>query len=954
LWVITLPFNKEDFESIGDLKPVPLDIAFQVQSEDEFQELLDLSNAQIGYLVRVTWKNGEYVKFKRMLLARHRARQSLLHATTREEQMELYRELRRRLGEEVILEEENAEQEVDQVHFEVQSEEVFVADVAPPSLTVQENLAFADGAEATPEIYASMADPTYDADAESTALLADYLKRPVLIHRFTWDESAANGYTGSTFKPWHLYFNDSFIKKKLDNFARIHCRLRLKFVVNASPFYYGMLRAAYTPYGCIDYLNQANDQVTYSQRPGVWIAPHKMTSVELELPFLNPRNWLNVNSASGFQDMGTITYWIYSRLQSANGVSGNNITVSCYAWAEDVKVCAPTSQLAVQSQDEYEEANGVVSAPATAVANVARRLTDVPVIGPFARATELGARAVSGIAKLFGFSNPPVIEDVRGVQPKTFHAFANVETSMPLDKLALDPKNEVTISNDVAGTDSADPLALSNLITRESFLVGTLWDNTKAVDTLLLSWLVTPNHDIYTAGTQQTFHWFTPLSYFANMFRLWRGSIKYKLVFVKSKYHRGRVSISWDPNADITGNADVETSCFTRVVDLEHEDEVEIVVPYKAVTPWLKATRKQNTYSNGPTPTYSYDATCMNGCFTMRVLNPITGPTAAASIDVLLFVSAGPDFQFAVPEDLPVAYSAMEVQSEEVFTHDDETNIDGQIAGITVGESVASLRPLLHRATFWITQCCGQYVTGGDAVNPTFVGIGLNRAVNLLPKIPTTFGYDSSFGMNWAESLLAAPEPRAYTFCRPHPLDWVLNAFVGYRGSTVIHVNVHGESRDNTSLATGLSVSRYFGGYIINATNQNRNSSTSTAACAYPSNVARAATTGSPNRIPTGHRGISLTNQRTQAGVSVVVPQYNQGRFYPAFTAYRQNDNGDTENVRVDTTFKSTVAGAITVSWPYMDLYYAAGVDFNPVFFLSAPRMYEYNITGALNMFQPI
>jgi hypothetical protein len=116
-----------------------------------------------------------------------------------------------------------------------------------------------------------------------------------------------------------------------------------------------------------------------------------MSTAEMTLPFLYPHNWLNTTAAVNFTNMGYLHFLQFANLRSANGVTGAGINVSVYAWAEEVEVMGPTTVLALQS-DEYEEANGTISGPATAVANVAGRLTDTPVIAPFAMATKLGPR----------------------------------------------------------------------------------------------------------------------------------------------------------------------------------------------------------------------------------------------------------------------------------------------------------------------------------------------------------------------------------------------------------------------------------------------------------------------------------------------------------------------------------------------------------------------------------
>lgn len=821
--------------------------------------------------------------------------------------------------------------------YEQSSEEADTSQTDDTQVTVvqAENIEFRDGSLSQRVQYRSLTDPSYSHDGDSTASLAAFLSRPVKIHTLNWPEST---FTQLSIAPWDLYFNTSQISKKLDNFARLQCKLRLKFVLNASPFYYGSLRACYFPLpdNRASYQNSA-DQVPFSQVPGVYLEPQNMSTAELELPFLTPATWLDTNDRTQFLGMGTLAFLQYANLRSANGVTGTGITVTTYAWAEDVRVAGPTTTLSLQS-DEYADTDGTISGPATAIANVAGMMEEVPYIGPFAMATQMGATAVAGIAKLFGYSNPPVIEDVCPYQPKTFHALANVEQRVPLDKLSIDPKNEVTVNSASAGVEEEDSLAFQNLLTRESFLQGTLWANSQAPDTLLWSCLVHPGYTL-TNGAITTS---PPMSHFSRMFRYWRGSIIYKFRFIKTKYHKGRVIISWDPNADITGTADTETTTFTRVVDLEFEDEVEVEVPYKSTFPWMQIVSGAQ-YSNGASPSYTYSKVLYNGCLTVRVQNVLTGPAVNPQIDILVYPRAGSDFQYAVPNDITTAVTTRDpagvIQSSEADDSIDQKQheFDSNLAAITTGETYSSLRPILHRSSLSYTQLAG---------NNTSVSVSsFVWTQNPIFRIPDGVGRTSR-GYNQA-TISAANQP--YYYGANHPIDWTINCFVGFRGSTNLHVNCISQGGSVIKLGN-LSVARYFDDPIQTPSNLSRNGLSQGAEFNSPGNVSRRAIElwGSYPRMMNGQSGLSLTNQETQAGVSVNAPQYNPARFYRAFQTVRQVDTRTNQPIRdelvVQTAFANITASSATQNWPILQYYYGAGVDFQPIFFLCTPRTFVTNL----------
>lgn len=792
-----------------------------------------------------------------------------------------------------------------------------------------ENLVFHDAGLSEIVDEGTLAQGNYDQDSDTTASLGNFLQRPVRIATYSW---AQGGGFLQTFKPWALYFNTPQIKNKLQNFGKIKCRLHLKFLINASPFHYGSMRACYFPLN--DERNAyvaVGDLIPASQTPGVWIEPATMDSAEMVLPFLWPHNWLEVTDLAQFTNMGHVNMFEYADLKSANGAT-SAATITVYAWAEEVTVMGPTTIGALQS-DEYESNSGTISGPASAVASVASRLVDVPVIGPFAKATEMGATMVSGVARLFGYSNPPVIDDVMPVQNKSFHAFANSETRMPIDKLSLDPKNEVTVSSAVAGIDEKDPLVFTELLGRESFLLGTIWASGDAVDSLLWSAIVNPQY-AYLSGGYRTM---PPVTYFAPHFRFWRGSMIYKFKFIKTKFHRGRILISFDPNGDISADPDTETTTFSRIVDLEHEDEVEFEVPYKATSPLLQnydVGQWPLTFSSDSAPVYAYDSQYNNGTITMRVQTTLSGPTTTADVTVLTYVKAGKDFQFAGPRQVPFGVTTRDplgvIQSSEVESiSQSHSDLDVHVGLITTGEVIASMRPLCHRTHFQMSQFAG---------NRPGPAVGMVWARNHYQRIPPgpgrTIALDAYNNGNAGASY-------PYNFTQNNPIDWTLNCFVGCRGSMNLHVNpIFGGS--NVASISSLTISRGYGPVRVN-TGKNFNGFEVVPSPAGV-NAASGLTRTVINYAPQTGGGTTLTNPRTQAAISANLPQYWPLRFYQAFQTKRDIDPKSLtkiyDNFVVNSVFSNNVIYNESTEYPVLDTYYSAGVDWSPVFFLCTPRLF--------------
>lgn len=585
----------------------------------------------------------------------------------------------------------------------------------------QENVVFEDQDEAVTSTLSMSVDTSHLFDVDNTAALGDFLSRPVKIHEFTWSESDTFSTSPILIHPWQLYFNNTYIKRKLENFARLSCTLRLTFRFNASPFYYGLMRVAYDPLNTNRLAPvSVEDMIPISQAPGVWIEPHNASSVELVLPFLWPHNFLNVNNNAEFTHLGKLMFEIFSPLRSANGVADAGISVSTYAVAENVKLAGLTLTSALQS--------GIVSGPATAVAGIAKSLSKTPTIGPFARAVDIGATAVAGIARLFGYSNNPVVDNVHPVQPKSFHAFANVETSMPIDKLAIDPENQVTVDNRVTGCEGEDPLVISDIVQKISYLGQTDWNGSDAIGTKLMTFAVTPGLCNWVVGEDLTTVRMTPACWAASFFHYWHGTMKFTFKIVKSRFHKGRLMICWDPNPLIPTTG-AETALYTQIIDLSSEqDTYEFVVPYKAVQPWLRVNQKSDGFAarGDATP----DISTTNGMVAVYVQNVLTGPATSPSVGILLNVSAEADMQFAVPYTMDRNLTTNALQGGTI--DDSKTDINDKLTLITVGESIASLRQILHRTSFSYSQVCGDMRTGDE----TYLASGWTNATNRFPRLP--------------------------------------------------------------------------------------------------------------------------------------------------------------------------------------------------------------------------
>lgn len=690
----------------------------------------------------------------------------------------------------------------------------------------QQTVQFVDAA--SPEKI--MADYVSEELADNTAMdavsLAEFLSRPVKIDSVTWTEAMAPG-TLTGFNVWQHFFDDTRIKYKLNNWAYIKCNLKIRVVYNASPFYYGAMMINWRP---LPNFNRSflfddgtqNRMIPYSQMPmrGM-IYPQQEENVEMTLPFFWPANFLKCQLSTDFADMGVLYLNILSQLKSANDVVGQGITLSIYAWAEDVVLSGPSVGLALQAgkiDDEYSD-DGPISKPASAIANIAARLGDVPVIGRFATATQIGATAVSHIAKLFGFTNVPVIKDQEGRSIRSFPPIASVDIGYPVEKLTVDAKNELTIDHRSVGLGPLDELPIAQLVQRESYLTTFDWTTAQAEDQLLYVSAVTPSLYAASADTNQ-YLYLPPMAFVANMFNFWRGDVIVRFRIIASKYHRGRLRFSYDPDGYALGNIAVDavssSVVMTKIIDIGETTDIEIRIPYQQFRAWCTTTSVADMTKTGQlfgASGFKHTRGVTNGMFTMRVHNVLTAPVATSTVNVLVFVRGAENLDFASPS---TAYldklTAATMQAGDLVNYGESGTtaiVPGKIGRpidhlylTYMGERIGSLRVLLRR------MCRITTYAPADENLTDYVYKRLTFG-----RLPPPLGYDSS-ALDTVHGVINPIPVFGWNWTTGNFLNYITPAFIGNRGSVNWSANsdMGGESgpckhftvvRDKTNLAIG-------------------------------------------------------------------------------------------------------------------------------------------------------
>jgi hypothetical protein len=562
-------------------------------------------------------------------------------------------------------------------------------------------------------------DPTFMLGHTGKHGLEDFFERPIVIREFTWQTGVE---FSASFNPWLDFITNPRVINRMNNFYLLHANLRLKFVLNGNPFYYGRVMVDYHPLYSIDTCTsyKTTDKlniISASQRNHILLNPTNSKGGEMILPYL-----LNSNSAivpfSDITENGAIHIRELQSLQTVNGTVGA-LSITVFAHMEKINLSIPTqrnSDKLVAQGDEYKSAP--ISNTASNVKKISATLTDVPVIGPYALATHMVANVVEGVSKIFGYSKPLILDNINPMRPQYFGRMACTNDFDNCEKLAFDNKQELSIDSRTVGLAGQDEMSIKYIAGIESYLTQFPWDQEGVYNQTLFSTRVRPNlHP--NDGT----NFYLPACAFAALpFKFWRGTMIFRFEIVCSEYHRGRLRVVYDPYGCIA--VPESNTQLTRIIDIADTKEFTVAVGWAQPLSFAigKELRTLDPgFRNGPAFTNRADD--QNGVLSVYVLNELTVPgDVLAPIDINVYIKAGDDIEFAVPNETVfqslhyVPQTQYEPQGDEMG--DDEccadpisTNVTDQINDTTpisddtykvfMGEQIVSFRALLKRYNFF-------------------------------------------------------------------------------------------------------------------------------------------------------------------------------------------------------------------------------------------------------------
>ena len=472
----------------------------------------------------------------------------------------------------------------------------------------------------------TQANTTKDVNPFHELNLVSYLQRPYPVSTFNWQSSQAQGTKiAEVFFPQAL-LNQRAIFEKMSRFAFLQCGFHVSVRVNGTAFHYGKLMITFDvcprPSGSADYKYRDN-LYSSSAYPHIIVSPGVNEVKEFDIPFLYPLDYfpLNVspNSTYGYRyPIASMKVWVLNPLSSSTVVP--DVSVTILANMTNVRVTGYS--------------NGIPEA-------LVDRLTEEEI-------------------ESFNSTVPVNLQLGRQIKEEQFEAQIGIDErilALP-DYNSFNPSiKEFSIGSWTTPSLSTehDDHDLHKIIARPALLTSGVLSSSTAAGSDLTGIPVNPNVVAIDTITNSSgvFYFNTPLSFIANRFALWRGTMNYTIQVVCSQFHSGRIQILYNPEGFIYDSTE-PYELISDIIDIQKDLEYKFSIPYTFIRPFTSGD---------------------NGAIVIKVVNPLTfKETPIPDIYFNVWVSGGSDFNFAFPYMTP--YSP-------IYTSTSPTEFEAQIGGPT-------------------------------------------------------------------------------------------------------------------------------------------------------------------------------------------------------------------------------------------------------------------------------
>jgi hypothetical protein len=552
------------------------------------------------------------------------------------------------------------------------------------------------------------------------------------------------------------------------------------------------------------------------------------TEATIRIPFNSSLNWYPIaaTDAAGntYGSWGYLYVTPYVPLAAASGNLSASFTL--YGHFEDVQLISAAvpqsgrlnfSKKSRKSETEVEQdsANiGPISSALIKVRDASSILSSIPLLSSYASGVSWFADIGASAAKVFGWSKPVVLSPSTRVTQNYLPYTANTDGPDESFPLSLSYENSVGIANGFSGTD-VDEMSFQFLSTIPVWTSTLSWSASSAADTLLGSFTVSPSFNVFTTTVNTaSFSHFSPLQLIAQHFNYWRGSMVYKFKFVKTEFHSGRLSITFNPNNTIVATTVTPTLADSpyvhrQVIDIREANEFTFVIPFISDSPY----KLLSTASESGT-----------GVFSIRILDPLVAPdTVSQSISLIVERCAGPDIEFAVPSPcLYNYYTGITPQSGNPFSSVSEGSTVCSNLNTTIGSSLIKSDNSLNAL-----HCIGEKISSFRTLLKLpceMVPITPITAGNYLSILPFAFSVGTVSGVTNTLPVISSDLYARLASCYVYSRGGVRLKFADNSAvTTAVPIYVSLDIRTNTPTLrqSGYIMASFNAGGTVNATDRN-------------------------------------------------------------------------------------------------------------------------------------
>lgn len=435
-----------------------------------------------------------------------------------------------------------------------------------------------------------------------------------------------------------------YYKDKLSGFFGLRATVHVRLQVNANRFQAGRLMLHYCPAAVysVTHENLQRSLTSRTQLPRVDLDVNTDSEVTMTVPY---------TSSSPFYAFGTETFaghvgvTTYSPLNV--GTSETDCDCALFVHLTDVELFWPSfvtpqsgftgGRLKNRERNETEEQwadHKPVSSSLVKVSKVFDVLSDIPLVSSYMAPLSWSSRILANVASAMGYCKPISHKADR----VAISYLNNMGTGTGYDysqPMSLLEDNAVSVLSGLGGSD-LDHMSLRYPLSIPTYFNGRSWSVSAQSGAVLFSSGCAPtDYDNYQGtGVWQT----TPISFLGQLFAYWRGSINITIKFVKTEFHTGRLRFWYSPRGIPNATQSEENYLYSSIIDLKYSNEVTFTVPYMGSTLYSRTTNNDARWG-------------------LTIVNELRAPDNVNNAVYVLFeVSAGKDFELAVPRSDGVTY----------------------------------------------------------------------------------------------------------------------------------------------------------------------------------------------------------------------------------------------------------------------------------------------------------